>query len=72
MKKISLLLVVVMLLGAFLTGCGGGAADEGKTKDSAVKSIAVEGDTIKIGVFEPTTGEKRRRRNAGSSWSPLC
>lgn len=57
MKKISLLLVVLMLLSAFLTGCGGGAADEETPDDSAVKSIAVEGDTIKIGVFEPTTGE---------------
>ena len=57
MKKISFLLVAVLVLSALLTGCGGGAADEGKTNDSAVKSIAVEGDTIKIGVFEPTTGE---------------
>lgn len=57
MKKLSLLLVVLMLLSAFLTGCGGGAADEEKPDGSAVKSIAVEGDTIKIGVFEPTTGE---------------
>lgn len=57
MKKLSFLLVAVLILSALLTGCGGGAADKGKTNDSAVKSVAVDGDTIKIGVFEPTTGE---------------
>jgi len=58
MKKITFLLVVALMLSAFMTGCGGGAADDTNTgEDSAVKSIAVDGDTIKIGVFEPTTGE---------------
>ena len=49
-KKIALMLSAVMILAlAFsVTGCGGGGDAEG---------VNVEGDTIKIGVFEPTTGE---------------
>ena len=49
-KKIALILSAVMILAlAFsVTGCGGGSDAEG---------VNVEGDTIKIGVFEPTTGE---------------
>ena len=49
-KKIALMLSAVMILAlAFsVTGCGGGSDAEG---------VNVEGDTIKIGVFEPTTGE---------------
>ena len=47
MKKISLMLVVVLMLSAFLTGCGGG--------DKASEENALP-DKIKIGVFEPLTG----------------
>ncbi len=47
MKKVALLLVFTLAFAMFATACGG-AEPEG---------IAVEGDTIKIGVFEPTTGE---------------
>lgn len=44
MRKISLLLVVVLLVAVFATGCGGG-------KEAAAENV------IKIGVFEPLTGE---------------
>jgi branched-chain amino acid transport system substrate-binding protein len=44
MKKISLLLVIVLLVVTFATGCGG-------SNDAAAENI------IKIGVFEPLTGE---------------
>lgn len=47
MKKISLLLVAVLMLSAFLTGCGGG--------DEAVDENALP-EKILIGVFEPLTG----------------
>ncbi|MEI8216646.1 MAG: ABC transporter substrate-binding protein [Eubacteriales bacterium] len=44
MKKISLFLVIVMLVSVLATGCGG-------SKDTATEKV------IKIGVFEPLTGE---------------
>jgi branched-chain amino acid transport system substrate-binding protein len=44
MKKVSLLLVIVLLVATFATGCGG-------NEDTAAENI------IKIGVFEPLTGE---------------
>jgi hypothetical protein len=44
MRKISLLLVIALLVSVFATGCGG-------TKEEATENI------IKIGVFEPLTGE---------------
>lgn len=47
MKKISLLLVVVLMLSAFLTGCGGG---DKPSEEGALPEV------IKIGVFEPLTG----------------
>ena len=53
MKRISGLLVIVMLLSVFAFGCGGG--DDENTP--VASGIAVEGDVINIGVFEPTTGE---------------
>ena len=53
MKKISILLVLVMILSVFAVGCGGGEGAEGE----APTGIAVDGTVIKIGVFEPTTGE---------------
>lgn len=55
MKKISLLLVLVLVVSAFLVGCGGKSGDEGQT--ATPTGITVDGDVIKIGVFEPTTGE---------------
>ncbi len=45
MRKISLLLVIIMLVSVFATGCGGGG------EEAAAENI------IKIGVFEPLTGE---------------
>ena len=45
MRKISVLLVLVLVLSAFMTGCGGGGGD-------------AEGEkVIKVGIFEPLTGE---------------
>jgi len=46
MKKISLLLVLVLVLSVFAVGCGGAAEGEGDVEN-----------IIKIGVFEPLTGE---------------
>lgn len=45
MKKVSLLLVVIMMLSTFMVGCGGDKTEEGALPE-----------TIKIGVFEPLTG----------------
>jgi branched-chain amino acid transport system substrate-binding protein len=45
MRKISVLLVLVLVLSAFMAGCGGGSGD------------ADEAKVIKIGIFEPLTGE---------------
>lgn len=44
MKKISMLLVLILLVSAFAVGCGG-------SKDTATENV------IKVGVFEPLTGE---------------
>nr|WP_176770893.1 ABC transporter substrate-binding protein [Eubacterium barkeri] len=51
MKKISLFLVVALLAATVFAGCGGGGQSTSGTGNT------VEGDTIKIGVFQPTTGE---------------
>lgn len=54
MKKfIALALASVMTLS--LAACGGG--DTGSGDAATVAGTAISGDTIKIGVFEPTTGE---------------
>jgi branched-chain amino acid transport system substrate-binding protein len=62
MKKfLALTLSAVLMLS--LAACGGSASDDGAADDSAANEtpaaagVAIEGDTIKIGVFEPTTGE---------------
>ncbi len=47
MRKISLLLVTIMILSAFITGCGESIED---VEEGALP------ETIKIGVFEPLTG----------------
>lgn len=57
MKKLSLILVVVLGLAAFLTGCTGGSGGEGGSSNSSSTGAVPDGDTIKIGVFQPTTGE---------------
>jgi len=46
MKKISLLLIVMLILSAFMAGCS----------ESKVKASGDLPETIKIGVFEPLTG----------------
>ncbi len=59
MKKfIALALASVMTLSLAACGGGGEAADNGGD-DAAAAAVgtAISGDTIKIGVFEPTTGE---------------
>ena len=58
MKKfIALALASVMTLS--LAACGGGdnANNGGNEGDAAVAGAPISGDTIKLGVFEPTTGE---------------
>ncbi len=57
MKKLSLVLVLVMLLSCFAVGCGGGSEEGSTETTSTVTGTAVEGTTIYVGVFEPTTGE---------------
>ncbi|MFV0515864.1 MAG: ABC transporter substrate-binding protein [Aminipila sp.] len=54
MKKVSLLLVLILVVSAFLVGCGG---NEGTDETSGPTGVTVSGDVIKVGVFEPTTGE---------------
>lgn len=55
MKKLSLVLALLLGLSVFMTGCtgGGGGANDGNTD----AGVLPEGDVIKIGVFQPTTGE---------------
>lgn len=57
MKKfLALTLSAAMMLS--LAACGGGATgDDAANDNAAATGVAIEGDTIKIGVFEPTTGE---------------
>src|SRR5665648_1046608 len=45
MRKISLLLVLILVVSAFMVGCGGSGGDSSDAK------------VIKIGIFEPLTGE---------------
>ena len=60
MKKfLALTLSAIMMFS--LAACGGGsdadAPDGDNGSDAVVTGTAIEGETIKIGVFEPTTGE---------------
>ncbi len=55
MKKISLLLVLLLVFSVFAFGCGESGDDSAANADAT--GISVEGTTIHIGVFEPTTGE---------------
>ncbi len=55
MKKLaSLALAILLSLG--MMGCGG-SKEEGKKETAKVSGTPIEGNIIKIGVFEPTTGE---------------
>ncbi len=49
-KKIMAVAIIAALTLTSLTGCGGGAAEEG------TDSAAASGDTVKIGVLQPITG----------------
>lgn len=51
-KKMAVLLAVVLSLSLVAVGCGGGNGG-----GSSASGVSVEGNTIKIGVFQPTTGE---------------
>lgn len=58
MKKLfALAMASVMTLS--LAACGGGNAQGGESNEggAAAAGIAISGDTISLGVFEPTTGE---------------
>lgn len=57
MKKTALLLALLLTVSVFMAGCGGGGEEGGTTEGEATGGNTVEGTTIKIGVFEPTTGE---------------
>ena len=57
MKKLSLILVVVLGLAAFLTGCTGGSGGEGGSSNSSSAGAVPDGETIILGVVQPTTGE---------------
>lgn len=52
-KAIALILALVMVFAL----CACGEKTEQGGSDAADKGVVVDGDTIKIGVFEPTTGE---------------
>ncbi|WP_330587102.1 ABC transporter substrate-binding protein [Aminipila butyrica] len=55
MRKLSLLLVLILVVSAALVGCGSKGSDgDGST---GVTGVTITGDVIKVGVFEPTTGE---------------
>ena len=61
MKKFLALTMSAALM-LSLAACGGSASKDGAAGDNAANDaiatgVAIEGDTIKIGVFEPTTGE---------------
>lgn len=57
MKKfLALTMSAVLMLS--LAACGSSSSDDSAASDApATAGVAIEGDTIKIGVFEPTTGE---------------
>ena len=52
-KAIALVLALVMVFAL----CACGEKPENGGDDVADKGVVVDGDTIKIGVFEPATGE---------------
>lgn len=58
MKKFLALTMSAALM-LSLAACGGNASDDSAANKTpaATTGVAIEGDTIKIGVFEPTTGE---------------
>ncbi|QHI72741.1 ABC transporter substrate-binding protein [Aminipila terrae] len=55
MRKLSILLVLTLVVSAVFVGCGDKAKEDGKAQTPT--GMKVTGDVIKIGVFEPTTGE---------------
>lgn len=55
MKKLSFLLAIVLILSFSLTACAK-PAEQATAETPAAETPAAEGDTIRIGVFEPITG----------------
>lgn len=77
MKKMTALLLASVMT-ASLAACGGNDDDDAASSGPGTQITAAEKDeteathTIKIGVFEPTTGENSNGRQAGGSGHPLC
>ena len=57
MKKLSAFLLSLVMVAGLLAGCGGG--DKSATSDSSAPadSAASANKVVKIGVFEPQTGD---------------
>ncbi len=70
MKKFfAMLLALSMALG--MTACGGSSSSS--DSDSSQSGDAASGDkVVRIGVFEPATGDFRRRRQAGDAGYAVC
>ena len=51
MKKLSILLALVLAFSMFAMGCGG------SSDDAAADDSSAGGNVIKIGVFEPASGD---------------
>lgn len=55
MKKLLAVIICLSLVCLCFAGCNGNDKEDGK--ENTASGVTVTGDTIKIGVFEPTTGE---------------
>lgn len=71
-KTIALVLALVMVFA--LCACGQ-KTETDKGGDTAAQGVVIDGDTIKIGVFEPATGETApaacRKCSASAMQTPL-
>lgn len=57
MKKLIAILMALMLIVGCLAACGGNGDGDKNGGETAATPISIEGNVIKIGVFEPATGE---------------
>lgn len=55
-KLIAILMALALIVGCF-AACGGNGDDSQSGGETAATPISIEGNVIKIGVFEPATGE---------------